>query len=89
MEDWKTVLTQLAFGTSNIDTFLPWLCDGCKAILAIAATREGHGVRNTDYSWGPAAESLLEAAATASVPLLLLATAAEPLGDDRYWNLFW
>lgn len=84
MEDWKTVLTGLAFGMSNIDSFLLWLFDGCKAMLAIAAIRKGHGLRNIDYSWGPAAESLLEAAATASVPLLLLAAAAEHLGDDRY-----
>lgn len=41
-------------------------------------------MRDTGYSWGAAAESLLEAAATASMPLILLAAAGEPLGDDRY-----
>lgn len=56
----------------------------CKAMLAIAAMREEHAVRDTSYSWGAAAESLLEAAATASFPLIVLAAAGEPLGDDRY-----
>lgn len=61
----------------------------CKAMLAIADMREGHSVRDAGYSRGPAAESLLEAAATASIPLILLAAAGEPLGNDRYWILFW
>ena len=61
----------------------------CKAMLAIAAVREGQGVRDAGYFWAADAESLLEAAETASIPLILLSAAWDPLDDGIYWILFW
>lgn len=65
-----------------------WLPCPARPCWLIAAMREGYGVSDTGCSWASAAESLLEAAAIASIHLILLAAAGEPLDDDRYWILF-